>query len=97
MNAKYFVKVFKKKGEDKYFIFVHSNQNYIFAGEVTGEELPYVEEHIDLVHAFPEVKEIEEKKRNKSHLSRIFQKRSALLFDADYSNNLYLKREYEFY
>lgn len=97
MKAKSFVKVYKKKGKDKYFIFVYSNQIYVFAGEETGEKLQYVEDHIDLVHAFPEVEEIEEKKRNKSSLREILKKRVLLFFDIEYSSQFYLKKEYELY
>ena len=47
MDANHFVKVFKKKGEDKYFVFVRANGYFIFAGPVTGKELPNLEAHID--------------------------------------------------
>lgn len=70
MDAKHIVKVFKKKREDKYFVFVRANIYFIFAGPVTGEELPNLEAHIDFAHAFPESAIIEEQKRSKSSLKR---------------------------
>lgn len=97
MDAKHFVKVFKKKGEDKYFVFVRSNGYFIFAGPVTGKELPNLEAHIDFAHAFPEYAMIEEQKRSKSSFEEILKKRNSLFYDVDYSNMFFLKREYEFY
>ena len=47
MDAKHIVKVFKKKREDKHFVFVRANEYFIFAGLVTGEELLSLEAHID--------------------------------------------------
>ena len=97
MYAKPSVKVFKKKGEDKYFVFVLANGYFIFAGPVTGEELPNLEAHIDFAHAFPESAMIEEQKRSKSTFKEILKKRNSLFFDVDCSNMFFLKREYECY
>ena len=97
MDAKHFVKVFKKKGEDKYFVFVRANGYFIFAGPVTGEEMPNLEAHIDFAHAFPEFAMIEEQKRSKSSFEEILKKRNSLFYDVNYSNMFFLKREYEYY
>ena len=97
MDAAPFVKVFKKKGEDKYFVFVLANGYFIFAGPVTGEELPNLEEHIDFAHAFPESAMIEEQKRIKSSFEEILKKRNSLFYAVDYSKMFFLKREYEYY
>lgn len=97
MDAKHFVKVFKKKGEDKYFVFVRANGPFIFAGPVTGEELSNLEAHIDFAHAFPESAMIEEQKRSKSSFEEILKKRNLLFYEVNYTNKFFLKREYEFY
>ena len=97
MNAKHIVKVFKKKREDKYFVFVRANIYFIFAGPVTGEELPNLEAHIDFAHAFPESAMIEELKRSKSSFEEILKKRNLLFHEVNYTNMFFLKREYEFY
>ena len=97
MDAKHFVKVFKKKGEDKYFVFVRANGYFIFAGPVTGKELPNLEAHIDFAHAFPEYATIEEQKRSKSSFEEILKKRNLLFYEVNYTNMFFLKREYEFY
>lgn len=97
MDAKHIVKVFKKKREDKYFVFVRTNVYFIFAGPVTGEELANLEAHIDFAHAFPESATIEEQKRSKSSFEEILKKRNSLFYDVNYSNMFFLKREYEFY
>lgn len=97
MDAKHIVKVFKKKGEDEYFVFVCADGYFIFAGPVTGEELPNLEAHIDFAHAFPESAMIEEQKRSKSSFEEILEKRNSLFYAVDYSNMFFLKREYELY
>lgn len=97
MDAKHIVKVFKKKREDEYFVFVRTNVYLVFAGPVTGEELPNLEAHIDFAHAFPESAMIEEQKRSKSSFEEILKKRNSLFYDVNYSNMFFLKREYEFY
>lgn len=97
MDAKHFVKVFKRRGEDKYFVFVRTGTYFIFAGLVTGEELPNLEAHIDFAHTFPEAERIEDKKRSKSAFEEILKKRNSLFYDVNYSNMFFLKREYEFY
>ena len=97
MDAKHFVKVFKKRGEDKYFVFFRTNTYFVFAGLVTGEKLPTLEAHIDFAHAFPEDARIEDKKRSKSPFGEILKKRNSLFYDVNYSNMFFLKREYEFY
>lgn len=97
MDAKHIVKVFKKKREDKHFVFVRANDYFIFAGLVTGEELLSLEEHIDFAHAFPEAAIIEEQKRSKSSFKEILRKRNLLFYDVTYSNMFFLKREYEYY
>ena len=97
MNAKHIVKVFKKKREDKHFVFVRANEYFIFAGFLTGVYWISLEEHIDFAHAFPEAAIIEEQKRSKSSFKEILRKRNLLFYDVTYSNMFFLKREYEYY
>lgn len=97
MDAKHFVKVFEKKGGDKYFVFVRADGYFIFAGLVTGEELLSLEAHIDFAHAFPEAAIIEKQKRSKSSFEEILKKRNSLFYGVNYSNMFFLKREYEYY
>ena len=94
-NTKHFVKIFKRKYEDKYFVFVQGDSFFIFAGEMNEKELRLIRNNIDLIHAFKEHPSVERLKEKKERFSKILSKRHLLLNGAYYCSNVFLKESYE--